>query len=70
MKVRIAGGFRSSGTGRSSEKIPTYGHGRVCETTGCDTVLSSYNPAHHCSVHVALSAPRLDLRPAERPLTT
>jgi hypothetical protein len=27
----------------------------VCETPGCDTVLSNYNPARFCSLHDALS---------------
>jgi len=70
VKVRLAGGFRSSGTGRSSERIPTFGRGRVCEAPGCATLLSSYNPAHYCSLHSTVGAPPPDPRLVGGPLIT
>ena len=69
MKVRIAGGFMSSGTGKVSDRIPTYGRGRVCEAPGCGTLLSSYNPALRCSLHAAVAAPQPHPWLADRPLT-
>jgi hypothetical protein len=70
MKVRIAGGFMSSGTGKVSDRIPTYGRGRVCEAPGCGTLLSSYNPALRCSLHAAVVAPQPHPWLADRPLTS
>ena len=51
MKSRIAGGFILPDTGRRSDRIKSYGSGRVCEARGCNTVLSAYNPAHFCFAH-------------------
>jgi len=53
MKVRTAGGFLAPRTGKLSDRIPTYGRGRVCKAPGCGTRLSTYNPAHYCSLHAA-----------------
>jgi hypothetical protein len=53
MKSRATGRFLASGTGRSSDRIPAFGRGRVCETPGCDTLLSNYNPSLCCSLHEA-----------------
>ena len=44
-------------TGRVSDRIAAFGLGRICESPGCDTVLSKYNSSHFCSVHDALSKP-------------
>jgi hypothetical protein len=57
MKVRIAGGFLSEGTGKVSDRLQTYGRGRVCEAPGCGALLSTYNPARFCSVHATVGAP-------------
>lgn len=57
MKVRIAGGFLSEGTGKVSDRLQTYGRGRVCEAPGCGALLSTYNPARYCSVHATVAAP-------------
>ena len=57
MKSRAAGSYMVPSTGRVSDRIAAFGLGRICETPGCDTVLSKYNPAHFCSVHDALSRP-------------
>ena len=51
MKSRIAGAFLLPSNGKTSDRIPAYGRGRICEAWGCDTVLSTYNPALYCSVH-------------------
>jgi len=48
-----------SSAGKISDRISAYGHGRVCEASGCDTVLSTYNPAHYCSLHDADGKTRL-----------
>jgi hypothetical protein len=51
VKSRVAGAFVLPSTGKISDRIPAYGRGRVCEVWGCNTILSTYNPAHFCSVH-------------------
>ena len=58
MKSRVTGSYLIPSTGRPSDRIPAYGSGRVCEAPGCGTVLSNYNPAPYCSLHVALGKPR------------
>ena len=59
MKSRSTGAFVVSSAGKISDRISAYGHGRVCEASGCDTVLSTYNPAHYCSLHDADGKTRL-----------
>ncbi len=51
MKSRAAGAFILPGTGRTSDRIKSFGRGRVCEAWGCNTILSAYNPAPFCSAH-------------------
>jgi hypothetical protein len=51
MKSRAAGAFVLPGTSRASDRIKSYGRGRVCEVWGCNTILSAYNPALFCSAH-------------------
>jgi hypothetical protein len=58
VKVRIAGGFLSEGTGKVSDRVQTFGRGRVCEAHGCGALLSTYNPARFCSLHVGVAAPQ------------
>jgi hypothetical protein len=58
MKSRVVGAFVPSGTGRLSDRIPAYGAGRICGAPGCDTVLSTYDPAPYCSVHDVARASR------------
>ena len=58
VKSRVGGAFRSPSVGKISDRIPAYGRGRVCEASGCDTLLSTYNPAAYCSLHDVPSAPR------------
>jgi hypothetical protein len=53
VKSRVAGSFVSSGTGKVSDRIAAYGHGRICMAPGCSTLLSNYNPGVCCSVHDA-----------------
>ncbi|HEV8423840.1 MAG TPA: hypothetical protein VGS14_01435 [Actinomycetes bacterium] len=31
--------------------VRSFGRRRVCSRPGCQVLLSSYNPARHCSVH-------------------
>jgi len=57
MKSRVAGAFLSPSVGKLSDRIPAYGRGRVCRESGCDTLLSTYNPALYCSVHAAAGTP-------------
>ena len=58
MKSRVTGAFQLPSTGKLSDRIPAYGHGRVCAAPGCDTVLSTYNPSPYCSVHDRLGERR------------
>jgi hypothetical protein len=51
VKSRVAGSFILPGTGRVSDRISAYEHGRVCEAPGCTTILSKYNSSHFCAVH-------------------
>ena len=51
MKSRSAGHFTSPSSGKTSDRIPAYGRGRICEAPGCGTLLSTYNPALYCSLH-------------------
>ena len=36
---------------RGKEASTRPARGRVCAYEGCTTILSTYNPAHECSVH-------------------
>jgi hypothetical protein len=58
MKSRLVGAVVSSSAGKRSDWIAFYGRGRVCGASGCGTLLSTYNPALYCSVHVAAGTPR------------
>ena len=58
VKSRVAGAFRFPSAGKISDRIPAYGRGRICEASGCDTLLSTYNPAVYCSLHDVPGAPR------------
>jgi len=58
VKSRAAGGFILSDTGRRSDRIKSYGRGRVCEVWGCNTILSAYNPAHFCFAHERAATPQ------------
>ena len=51
VKSRVAGGFILPSTGKLSDRIKSYGSGRICEARGCTTILSAYNPAEFCSTH-------------------
>jgi hypothetical protein len=57
VKSRTTGSFILPDTGRVSDRIKSYGRGRVCEVWGCNTVLSTYNPAHFCSSHAHADSP-------------
>jgi hypothetical protein len=57
MKSRAAGAFILPGTSRTSDRIKSYGRGRVCEVWGCNTILSAYNPAQFCSSHHPVDGP-------------
>jgi len=69
MKVRQPGGLMSAGSGRAGDRLPTYGRGRVCESPGCSTFLSAYNPARYCALHAAADEPRPRPHLVDRPLT-
>jgi hypothetical protein len=43
--------------GRRAEQVEVFGRGRVCAATGCDTVLSTYNPATNCALHKSCESP-------------
>ena len=51
VKSRVAGGFILPSTGKLSDRIKSYGTGRICDAWGCTTILSAYNPAQFCSAH-------------------
>jgi hypothetical protein len=57
MKSRGAGAFILPNTGKLSDRIKSYGRGRICEVWGCTTILSTYNPAHFCSSHDHVGKP-------------
>ena len=54
MKSALMGRFLAPSTGKISDRIRAYGHGRICQEPGCDTLLSTYNPALYCSLHEAV----------------
>ena len=58
MKSRVIGSYLQTGAGRPSQKIPSFGAGRVCGAPLCGTVLSTYNPALYCSLHDVVAVPR------------
>jgi endogenous inhibitor of DNA gyrase (YacG/DUF329 family) len=41
-----------------TERIRAHGRGRVCAHEGCETILSVYNPARFCAVHLKAEAGR------------
>jgi len=53
-----------------ADRVTARKRGRICAVEGCDTILSIYNPARYCSVHVdeAQDACRLRLAHATRTL--
>jgi len=58
VKSRVAGGFILPATGKISDRIKSYGRGRICEVGGCTTILSAYNPASLCSSHARAGTPQ------------
>lgn len=63
------GGTRADRWGR---KPRTYREGRVCETVGCSTILSRYNPRTQCWQHEPVRnylSSRGGRRPAEITVT-
>ena len=56
MKARLTGSYLSLRSGKNSDRILAYGRGRVCKASGCETVLSNYNPGHFCALHAATEA--------------
>jgi hypothetical protein len=58
VKSRVAGPLLVPSFGKISDRIPAYGRGRICEVWGCNTILSTYNPAHFCSLHEGVGMPR------------
>jgi hypothetical protein len=57
VKSRVAGAFILPSTGKTGDRIKSYGPGRICEVWGCKTVLSTYNPAQYCSLHDPVGRP-------------
>lgn len=53
MNVRVSDGFRLRASGKRRDRIRGNEYGRICETPGCGTVLSIYNPLPCCSLHDA-----------------
>jgi hypothetical protein len=51
MKTHAAGAFQLPSIGKTSDRVPAYGRGRVCEVWDCNTILSTYNPSPYCSLH-------------------
>jgi hypothetical protein len=37
------------------DRVRIHQRGRICAQTGCDTILSVYNPATYCAAHVSQS---------------
>ena len=44
-------------TGTCGRRIEVHGRGRICESSGCGTVLSVYNPSRFCALHVGVVDP-------------
>lgn len=55
MSERSVAGTPFSGGGRPSR---SFGRGRVCKESGCETRLSMYNSGKYCSQHEPLTVPR------------
>ncbi len=53
MTPRATGAFRPYGHFRRKDAIPVFPQGRICAHLGCETLLSIYNRAPLCSLHVA-----------------
>ncbi|CAN5362440.1 hypothetical protein BH20ACT22_BH20ACT22_24330 [soil metagenome] len=49
-------GSRTQALPRASQKFP---EGRVCESPGCETRLSTYNRRERCWAHAEMKIPRL-----------
>ncbi len=49
-------GSRTQALPRASQKFP---EGRVCESPGCETRLSTYNRRERCWAHAEVKIPRL-----------
>jgi len=49
-------GSRTQALPRASQKFP---QGRVCESPGCETRLSTYNRRERCWAHAEMKIPRL-----------
>ena len=49
--------MQGSRLGATPPPSRTHGTGRTCETPGCDTKLSMYNPASHCWQHAEIVFP-------------
>lgn len=60
MGTRITGTMRITGTRTSAitqgDRVRSYQSGRLCACSGCDTILSIYNPSAYCTVHAKLAA--------------
>jgi hypothetical protein len=44
-------------TGTCSRRAEVHGRGRICERSGCGTVLSVYNPSRFCALHMGVVDP-------------
>jgi hypothetical protein len=49
--------MQGSRPGPTPPPSQTHGSGRTCNTPGCETRLSTYNPATHCWQHAELVFP-------------
>jgi len=58
VKSHLTGAYLVTSAGKISDRVPAFGRGRICEASGCDTVLSTYNPALYCSLHDAAGIAR------------
>ena len=53
--------------GQEGRAPATHGTGRVCETAGCGTRLSQYNPGPSCRAHTPAPPARITRRVSGRP---
>ena len=51
--------MRATTAGRARRRPKTYGEGRVCGDSGCETRLSRYNRAEFCFQHAPARFPRM-----------
>jgi hypothetical protein len=58
--VHAERGMTNYGHPSDKDRIDTQESGRICAEDGCGTILSRYNPANRCEVHIGKEPPKPD----------